>query len=203
MNQTIRPESQFVHRIWSSTMVSGLLAAILGVVILLWPGPSIVAASAVFGVYLVVSGVALIALALRLPSSTASKVLNFISGVASVILGILAFRHFGDGYAVLLLATWIGVGFIFRGAATLGTVIADKQFPGRGWAVFFGIVNVLAGVVTLVFPFDSIVTLALVGGVWLVVLGVIEVASALSMRSDVKKVENLTGFGAQPQPVTH
>jgi uncharacterized membrane protein HdeD (DUF308 family) len=199
MNQTIRPESQFVHRIWSSTMVSGLLAAILGAVILLWPGPSIVAASAVFGVYLVVSGVALIALALRLPSSTASKVLNFIGGVASVILGILAFRHFGDGYAVLLLATWIGVG----GAATLGTVIADKQFPGRGWAVFFGIVSVLAGVVTLVFPFDSIVTLALVGGVWLVVLGVIEVASALSMRSDAKKVENLTGFGAQPQPVTH
>ena len=203
MNQTIRPESQFVHRIWSSTMVSGLLAAILGAVILLWPGPSIVAASAVFGVYLVVSGVALIALALRLPSSTANKVLNFISGVASVILGILAFRHFGDGYAVLLLATWIGVGFIFRGAATLGTVIADKQFPSRGWAVFFGIVSVLAGVVTLVFPFDSIVTLALVGGVWLVVLGVIEVASALSMRSDAKKVENLTGVGAQPQPVAH
>jgi uncharacterized membrane protein HdeD (DUF308 family) len=45
------------------------------------------------------------------------------------------------------------------------------------------------------------VTLALVVGVWLVVLGVIEVASALSMRSDVKKVENLTGVGAQPQPV--
>jgi uncharacterized membrane protein HdeD (DUF308 family) len=85
-----------------------------------------------------------------------------------------------------------------RGAATL-CVIADKQFLAQMRSL--RIVSVPAGVVTLVFPFDSIVTLALVGGVWLVVLGVIEVASALSMRSDVKKVENLTGVGAQPQPV--
>jgi len=137
----------------------------------------------------VVSGVAMAVLAFSLPTSTAGRVLNFVSGVASVILGILAFRHFGEGYATLLLAIWIGVGFIFRGVSALAMAITDKQFPGRGWTIFFGIVSTLAGVVVLVFPFDSIVTLALVAGIWLIVLGVIEVVSGFSMRSDVKNVE--------------
>jgi uncharacterized membrane protein HdeD (DUF308 family) len=197
MNQASRPVSHLIHRVWSSALVSGLLTAILGVVILVWPEPSIVVASGVFGVYLVVSGVALVVLAFSLPTSAASRFLNLISGVASVILGILAFRHFGEGYAILLLAIWIGVGFVFRGVSALATAITDKQFPGRGWTIFFGIVSVIAGVVVVAFPFDSIVTLALVAGIWLVVLGLIEVVSGLSVRSDVKKVEHVTGLGAQ------
>jgi uncharacterized membrane protein HdeD (DUF308 family) len=53
--------------------------------------------------------------------------------------------------------------------------------------------------VVLAYPFDSIVTLALVVGIWLIVLGVVEVISGLGMRSDVKKVEKtVTGGGTQP-----
>ena len=113
--------------------------------------------------------------------------------LASVILGILAFRHFGQGYAVLLLAIWIGIGFIFRGVAAVASAISDPLFPGRGWAIFFGVISIIAGVVVLAYPFDSIVTLALVVGIWLVIVGVMEVISGFGMRSDVKKVENVTG----------
>jgi uncharacterized membrane protein HdeD (DUF308 family) len=183
--------------------LSGLLAVILGVVILVWPGPSILVTSGVFGAYLVVSGVAMVALGFNFPAPAASRILSVISGVASLILGVLAFKHFGEGYAVLLLAIWIGVGFVIRGVWVLAAAIADKQLPGRGWAIFFGIVSGLAGFVVLAYPFDSIVTLAFVVGIWLVVLGVVEVISGFGMRSDAKKIENVTGVGAQPDAVAH
>jgi uncharacterized membrane protein HdeD (DUF308 family) len=189
MSHNTHPGSNLMHRIWVSAVLFGLLAVVLGVVMLLWPGKSIVVAAGLFGVYLVVSGVALVVLALSLPASGGSRFLNFISGVASVILGILAFRHFGQGYAVLLLAIWIAVGFIFRGVSAVASAISDPQFPGRGWAIFFGIVSLIAGVVVLAYPFDSIVTLALVVGIWLIILGVMEIISGFGMRSDVKKVE--------------
>jgi uncharacterized membrane protein HdeD (DUF308 family) len=198
VSQTKSPAAQLVQGIWSSAVVSGLLAVILGVVILVWPGPSIVVTSGVFGAYLVISGVAMVVLGFSFPAPAASRFLSVISGVASVVLGVLAFKHFGEGYAVLLLAIWIGVGFIVRGVTALATAIADKQFPGRGWAIFFGIVSVLAGFIVLAYPFDSIVTLAFVAGIWLVVLGVIEVISGFGMRSDAKKVEKVVGFGGQP-----
>jgi uncharacterized membrane protein HdeD (DUF308 family) len=195
VSQTKSPAAQLVHRVWSSVVVSGLLAVILGVVILVWPGPSILVTSGVFGAYLVISGVAMVIGGFSFPVPAASRFLSVISGVASVVLGVLAFKHFGEGYAVLLLAIWIGVGFIVRGVTALATAIADKQFPGRGWAIFFGIVSVLAGFVVLVYPFDSIVTLALVAGIWLVLLGVIEVISGFGMRSDAKNIQKVAEVG--------
>ena len=56
----------------------------------------------------------------------------------------------------------------------------------------------LAGVVVLAYPFDSIVTLALVVGIWLIILGVAEVISAFGMRSDVKRLDNITGTAGRP-----
>jgi uncharacterized membrane protein HdeD (DUF308 family) len=111
------------------------------------------------------------------------------SGAASLILAILAFRHLGQGFAVLLLAVWIAVGFIFRGVATTASAISDPVLPGRGWTIFFGIISIIAGIVVLAYPFDSIVTLALVAGIWLIVLGVFEIISAFGIRKAGKTVK--------------
>ena len=192
--------STLMQGIWTSAILSGLLAVVLGVVILTWPQPSVVATAALFGVYLVVSGIALVVLAFSLPASGGSRFLNFISGVASIALGILAFRHFGEGYAVLLLAIWIATGFIIRGMFVTASAIGVPQFPGRGWAIFFGLITIIAGFVMLAYPFDSIETLALVVGAWLVILGATEVISGFGMRSDVKKVEKMTGSVAAATP---
>jgi uncharacterized membrane protein HdeD (DUF308 family) len=194
---TTHPGANLVQRLWASAILNGLLAVILGVVILLWPGPSILVAAVVFGVYLLVSGIAQVFSAFSLPASAGGRILLFISGAASVILAVLAFRHFGQGYAILLLAIWIAVGFIFRGVAATATAISDPAFPGRGWAIFFGIISILAGIVVLAWPFDSIVTLALVAGIWLIILGVMEIVAGFGMRSDAKKVEKkITGAAA-------
>jgi uncharacterized membrane protein HdeD (DUF308 family) len=192
--------SNLMRSIWTTAILSGLLAMGLGIVILAWPQPSVVAAAALFGVYLVVSGIALVILAFSLPTSAGSRFLNFISGVASVALGILAFRHFGEGYAVLLLAIWVAIGFIIRGVFVTASAISVPGFPGRGWAIFFGFVTIIAGFVMLAYPFDSIETLALVVGAWLTILGATEVISGLGMRSDVKKVEKMTGTVATATP---
>lgn len=190
MNDNSFHISDQVRGISAAAISSGLLSVVLGVVILAWPEPSVVAAAVLFGVYLVVSGVAQVFLAFSLPISAGSRFLTFISGVASVTLGILAFRHFGQGYAVLLLAIWVGVGFIFRGVSVTASAIAVPQFPGRGWAIFFGFIGIIAGFVVLAYPFDSIETLALVVGACLIILGEVEVGTGVGMRRDVKKAEN-------------
>jgi uncharacterized membrane protein HdeD (DUF308 family) len=168
--------------LWKSTMMSGLLTVILGILVLVWPGISVLVASIFFGAYLLVTGIAQVIFAFSLHISAGGRILLFISGAASLILAILAFRHFGQGYAVFLLAIWIAVGFIFRGVATTASAIDDPLLPGRGWAIFFGIINIIAGIVVLAYPFDSIVTLALVAGIWLIVLGVFEIVSAFGIR---------------------
>lgn len=182
-------------------LVSGVFAVILGVLVLVWPGISILVAAVLFGVYLVVSGVAMVIFALSLPVSAGTRILMFLSGAASLVLAVLAFRHFGQGYAVLLLAIWIAVGFIFQGVATTGTAISEPGIPGRGWAIFVGVMSIIAGVVVLAWPFDSIVVLALVVGIWLIVIGVLEIVSAFRIRSAAKNIEGAWHGGDGGQAV--
>jgi uncharacterized membrane protein HdeD (DUF308 family) len=177
-----------------STLLSGVLAVVLGALVLLWPGKSLIVAAVLFGAYLLVSGIAQIMFAFALHASAGSRILLFISGAASLILAVLAFRHFGEGYALLLLAIWIGIGFIFRGVATTAMSFSElKGTPGRGWSLFFGIVTVIAGIVMLAYPFDSLVTLTLVVGIWLIVIGVFEIISGIQIRKAGNEVRTAVG----------
>ena len=183
-----------------STLISGLLALALGVLVLVLPGDSIVIAAVLFGLYLLVTGAAQVVFAFSLHVSAGGRVLLFISGAASLVLAVLCFRHFGQGYAILLLAIWIGVGFIFRGVATSISAISDPHLPGRGWQIFLGVISLLAGIVLIGSPFESLAILTLVVGIWLVVIGVFEIVSSFGIRSASNRVDKALA-GGPPSPV--
>jgi uncharacterized membrane protein HdeD (DUF308 family) len=187
---------RLLPHLWKSTLVSGLLALTLGVLVLLLPGDSIVIAAILFGIYLLVTGIAQVVFAFSLHVSAGGRVLCFISGAASLVLAVLCFRHFGQGYAILLLAIWIGVGFIFRGVATSISAISDPTLPGRGWQIFLGAISLLAGIVMIGSPFESLAILTLVVGIWLVVIGAFEIVSSFGIRSASKRVDKALTGGA-------
>jgi uncharacterized membrane protein HdeD (DUF308 family) len=170
------------QRLWKWKLVAGLLTAIVGVMVLAWPGPSILVVSTLFGVYLLMSGLAELFVAFTMPRSTATRVMLFTSGALSLVLAILSLRHYGDGYAVLLLPLWIGIGFIFQGMSGVASGIGESDLPGRGWYIVSGIVSVMAGFVVLVWPFDSIAVLTLAAGIWLVIIGITQIIQAFQTR---------------------
>ncbi|MGB7867290.1 MAG: HdeD family acid-resistance protein [Mycobacterium sp.] len=187
---------KLLPHLWKSTLVSGLLAVALGVLVLVLPGDSIVIAAILFGIYLLITGIAQVVFAFSLHVSAGGRVLLFISGAASLVLAVLCFRHFGEGYAILLLAVWIGVGFIFRGVATSISAISDPTLPGRGWQIFVGVISLIAGVVMIGSPFESLAILILVVGIWLIVIGAFEIVSSFGIRSASKRVDKALTGGA-------
>src|ERR1700683_526078 len=184
---------KLLPHLWKSTLVSGLLALVLGVLVLVLPGDSLVVAAVLFGLYLLVTGVQQVIFAFSLHVSAGGRVLLFISGGASLVLALLCFRHFGD--ALLLLAIWIGVGFIFRGVATSISAISDPHLHGRGWQIFLGLVSLLAGIVMLGSPLESIEILTLVVAIWLIVIGAFEIVSSLGIRNGSRRLEKSLAGG--------
>ena len=178
--------SVLAQQLWKNKLVSGVLTIVMGAILLAWPGPSILVLSTMFGVYLLVSGFAELLSAFTLPRSAATRVLLFLTGALSFVLAILSFRHFGDGYAVLLLSLWIGTGFIFLGVSENAVAVSERDLPGRGWYVVLGVMSMIAGGIVLVWPFDSLLVLTLVSGASLMILGVIQIVQALQIRKDTK-----------------
>ena len=68
-------------------------------------------------------------------------------------------------------------------------VAAFSVKQGRNWGIFIGILGVLAGIVILAYPIDSALTLAFIGGIWLVILGIMRSSapSTVAARSNGRR----------------
>ncbi|MFI0469903.1 MULTISPECIES: HdeD family acid-resistance protein [Saccharopolyspora] len=171
---------------WESVLVVGLCSLVVGVLALVWPRATLIVIGVLFGVYLLVSGVLQIVAAFGTHVTAAIRVLAFISGALSILLGLLCFR--GEMQSILFLGLWIGIGWLFRGVTQTTASIADRAMPARGWQIFMGIVTALAGIVLMVSPLASVALLVLFGGFWLVVLGIVEIITAFRIRSAAKRL---------------
>ncbi|MFI1916693.1 HdeD family acid-resistance protein [Nocardia sp. NPDC020380] len=182
------PVHALARSAWQSILVTGLLSVVLGILILVWPGPTLVVAGVLFGIYLIISGVFQLVAAFGLHVSTWMRVLSFITAILSFILGFFCFRN--EFQAIGLLALWIGITWIFRGTASLVAAMSEPAMPGsgRGWAILFGIVLIVGGGLLIIEPFASITTLVVVVGCWLIAIGIFEVVSAFQVKSRAKDV---------------
>ncbi len=187
------PPSLLKH-LWLSTLLSGVLAVILGVLAWTWPTLTIIVTAIFFGAYLLITGITQVVFAFSLHVSAGGRVLLFISGAAALILALLCFRSLQE--SILLLSIWIGIGFIFRGVATAVSAISDSTLPGRAWEIFIGLLSLLAGIFMLAWPLQSLETLTRVVGIWLLVIGVFEIVSAFGIRKASKGL----GGGTTPAP---
>lgn len=171
-----------LRHLWIFTVVSGLLAVLLGVLIFIRPGAAILVTAIFFGAYLLLTGVAQIVLAFSVRSSFGVRALLFVSGAAALALAVLCFINLSN--SIDLLAIWIGVGFIFRGVATAMSAFSDQSLPGRIWEIIVGVISVIAGIIMFVAPLEGLVALTQVTGVILVVIGVVEVIAGVRIRRE-------------------
>jgi uncharacterized membrane protein HdeD (DUF308 family) len=99
--------------------------------------------------------------------------------VVSVIVGFALLRTPFQSVEVFIYV--IGILFLVQGIMTFIAAFSTKQ--GRNWRIFMGILGVLSGIVVLTWPISSAVTLAFIAGIWLVILGVMQIVMGFRLRS--------------------
>ncbi|MFE7171298.1 HdeD family acid-resistance protein [Streptomyces sp. NPDC057616] len=149
----------FANLGWQILLTTGLAAIALGFVILAWPEETL----RVVGVFELAA-----AFGSHIPGHL--RALHFLTGALSLLLGLICFRRTLE--SILLLALWIGFGWLLRGTMVTATAASADAMPARGWMLFSGIIGMLAGIVLIVSPFTSIAALTLVTAIVAIVLGV-------------------------------
>ena len=170
-----------VARHWGWLLAFGVISILLGIALLVWPGRTVLVLAVFLGAYLLVSGIfEIVAAFASSDAPTGFRWLTGIAGFFAVLLGLFAFRSYAHAVAILVLL--IGFGWLFRGMAQLIEAIANKLTPGRGWQIFSGVLGIIAGIIVLAYPGPSLVALAVVSGIWLVILGAVEIIGAFRLR---------------------
>lgn len=182
------PGSRLTHMLggmaWQVIAVTGAVSTALGVVVLVWPGVTLRVVGVLFGIYLLISGILQLAGAFADHVPGYLRAIGLVVGTLSILLGLISFR--GAAESILLLALWIGFGWLMRGIGHTVMVSSAPAFPGRGWLIAGGVITAIAGVVVISAPVASIATLAVLAGIWLVVVGVSELVEAFRLRRGVR-----------------
>ncbi len=172
-----------IGRNWWLMLFGGIISIIIGIVAVAWPQATVFVIAVLFAIYLIISGIFEFVRGFATGLTGGMRALLFITGVLSVIIGLLMFRSAFQ--AVEVLGILVGIAFLFRAFGTFFLAADDKN--GRGWNIFFGIILLIAGIVLLAWPVTSIVTLAWVIGIWLIVIGIFEIIGSFMLKSAAKK----------------
>jgi uncharacterized membrane protein HdeD (DUF308 family) len=185
------PLELIARRGWLWLLGLGIVAIIIGIVVLAWPSQTLRVVGVLFGIYLLVSGVMEIMLAFAPGLRGGVRFLGVLTGALSILLGLISFR--GALESILLLALWIGFRWLISGINRAVAAGSSPNLPYRGWYIFGGIVLAIGGVVVIVAPVESVFALALLSGVWLIVIGVWQIVEAFIVRT--RSAEVLRSFG--------
>jgi uncharacterized membrane protein HdeD (DUF308 family) len=170
-----------VGRHWGWVLAFGIVTVLVGLLVLVWPGRTLIVVAVLFGIQLIVMGIFRFASAFGHDLTAGTRTLFALLGVLSLIVGLYALRHVL--ITVLALALLLGIFWIISGAVELFNALSNREMRSRGWAIASGILGILAGIVVLVYPAPSLLVLALVLGIWLLIFGIMEIVAAFRIRS--------------------
>jgi uncharacterized membrane protein HdeD (DUF308 family) len=151
---------------WGLAVVMGVVSIILGLLAMFYPGATIVTVAIFFAAWLFVSGIIEVINSFTRDGDTGARVLHAIIGVLSVIVGFALLRTPFQSVEVFIFV--LGIFWLVQGVMTFVAAFSVRQ--GRNWRIFMGILGVIAGIIILTYPISSALTLAFIGGIWLVIL---------------------------------
>lgn len=173
-----------INTVRTTLGISGAVALIVGLMITFWPKDSAVVLTIILGIYLLIAGIAYLGLGIFSKGiSGGARALDIILGILFIIGGIFAVANPTESAVVLgvFLGILIGVLWIVEGIVALAQL---GDAPSKGWAIFFGILSILAGIVLLFSPL-YVVVLWWIIGISLIVLGIIQIVRAFTFGRGV------------------
>jgi uncharacterized membrane protein HdeD (DUF308 family) len=168
--------------VWWLVLLRGIFMVIFGIIALVSPGIALLTLIWVFGFYAILDGIAAIVIGIRARGEP-HRVWMIVQGVVSVLAGVIALIW--PGITALALLFVIAFWAIMLGIGEIGGAFASRRRGSKDWVwtVAAGILNVVFGVLLLIWPASGILTLVWLVGIFTLVGGVALLLLAFRVRS--------------------
>jgi uncharacterized membrane protein HdeD (DUF308 family) len=167
---------------WQATVILGALTLILGVVVSFHPSGSLNVLAVLLGILMILSGI--FHLIRVFDPQELHRVWLGIAGLMFIVVGVILIRHLHLTRAVIGLI--IGITWIVQGLAALIGGISSDAREGRAWWIAFGVISLIAGIVVAATPASSLNVLAVLLGIWFIIMGIFEIIGGLMLRRELR-----------------
>ncbi|HKT57013.1 MAG TPA: DUF308 domain-containing protein [Microbacterium sp.] len=175
-----------VNGIRTAFGVGGLIALVVGILILVWPGHTASVITAIIALYAIVVGLVYAGLGIFARTMGGwSRLGHIVLGVLFIIGGVIALTNLRAStvWFAVFLGIFIGIMWIVEGVVALTTLAGSRT---KAFAVVFAILSIVAGVIVLLSPLWSAVVLWWLFGISLVVLGIVQIVRAFALSATAR-----------------
>ena len=172
------PPSAQLKGTWQATLLLGAVTLILGLIVAIHPTGSLNVIAVLLGILMIISG--LFHLIRVFDPQELHRVWLGVAGLLFIVIGVILIRHLHLTRAIIGLI--IGITWIVQGLTALIGGISGGVREGRAWWIAFGAISVVAGIVVTVTPASSLNTLAVLLGIWFIIMGIFEIIGAFLLR---------------------
>lgn len=165
----------------------GIIALVFGLAFLLVPGFTLVLFLYLFGFFMILSGIVLIGFSRY--RTGGHRTLNIVEGIVNIIIGVVALL--APGLTSLFVVYLVAIFAIISGILQIGeAILAPKGTRSFGasnrWIILIsGIWSLLIGVLLAFFPGAGVLALLWLIGLFLIVVGIINIVSGIRARSAI------------------
>jgi uncharacterized membrane protein HdeD (DUF308 family) len=170
---------------WQATLFLGAATLILGLIVSFHPTGSLNVIAVLLGIAAILSGI--FHLIRVFDPKEFHRVWLGIAGLLFIVIGVVLVRHLHLTRS--LIGLLIGITWIVQGLTALIGGISGGVREGRAWWIIFGVVSLIAGIVVAVTPASSLNVLAVLLGIWFVVMGIFEIIGGLLLRHALRDAE--------------
>lgn len=176
-DDVVPPAALLAASTWQATLFIGVVTLILGIIVTARPSGSLGVVAVLLGVLLIFSGI--FHLIRVFDRAEQHRVWLGISGLLFIVLGVVLIRHLN--LTVAAIGLLVGISWIVQGvAAIIGAFSGARE--GALWWGLFGFISLIAGIVVTATPVTSVTVLAVLLGIWFIIMGVFEIALAFMIR---------------------
>ncbi|MGI9073413.1 MAG: HdeD family acid-resistance protein [Bryobacteraceae bacterium] len=167
---------------WWSLVIRGLIAIVLGILTLLWPGITVGALVILFGAYAFIDGIVNIAGVGRASKTHERWGVLVIEGVIGIAAALVTFAWPAITAIVLVyvIAAWAIVTGIFE---ILAALRLRKHISGEWLLALAGVASIVFGVLLIAAPLVGALVIAIWIGVYELIFGGMLVGLGLRLRS--------------------
>ena len=167
---------------WWSLVLRGLLALMLGILTLAWPGITVGALVLLFGAYALLNGVMSVVGAVT--ASRGHERWGFLvaEGVVGILAGILTFAWPAITLFILIyvIASWC----IVTGALEIAAAVRlRKSISGELFLALAGAASILFGIMLMSFPVAGALAIGIWVGIYALIIGTMLIGLGLRLRS--------------------
>jgi len=165
-------------QLWFVPVFFGVVSVVFGALVVAWPDVTIKVIAVLFGIHLIIQSLS------ASDAAGGERMLFALSGVLGLVVGVLCLRNVLQ--AVEVIALLLGLFWLVGGVLQI-VAAAGRADRSRALNLVVGVLSAVAGVLVLAYPDITLLTLAVILGIWLIILGVLGIAEGMALRKTLTR----------------